>query len=485
MKRKFIIGTCLLTATSLFLRAVGIFFHSRLSRVLGAEGMGIFSQIMAVYRFGITLAVSGIGLAGSKIVAEELAEKHEKGVRKAVNVTLLHGAVFGVFAAVLMMAFSEPVCRKLLGDEQTKDAVRLFSLSLPFVAMSSALHGYFTAADRVGRSAVIQILEQGIHVTLCLSLIGRTHDSYEACMTVAATGTVADIIAFAVLFILYRADARTYKNEKSGKKITKRILSVSLPVAASAYLRSGLSSLEHALTPTFLAGNAMGKSGALASYGTVHGMVLPLIYFPSAALQAFATLLIPRLAVCLQKKQKERIRNLVERSLRAAMIFSVGVSCLLFFFAEEIGKAVYQTKEVAPFIRILAPLTVAMYADSVVDGALKGLNQQVYSMGYNIIDAALALVLMPVILPKYGTAGYILIIYITELTNAFFSIQRLFCVSSFRFQPIRWALLPYLAATACCILFKTAPGGLFGVLASICTFSFFALLFYGKPHNCA
>ncbi len=485
MKRKFIIGTCLLTATSLFLRAVGIFFQSRLAYVMGAEGMGIFSQVMAVYRFGVTVAVSGIGLAGSKIVAEELAQQSEKGVRKAVNVTLVHGFIFGICAASLLFFFADAVCRTLLQNVRTKDAVCVLSLSLPFVAMSSALHGYFTAADRVGRSAVIQILEQVIHVTLCLNLIGGARDSYRACVIVAGTSAVADAVSFLLLFLLYRIDARNYKNAVSGEKITKRILSVSLPVAASAYLRSGLSSLEHALTPTFLAGNAMGKSGALASYGTVHGMVLPLIYFPSAALQSFATLLIPKLAVCLQKKQHERIKTLVERSLRAAMIFSVGVSCLLFFFAEEIGMAVYKTPDVAPFIRILAPLTVAMYADSVVDGALKGLNQQVYSMGYNIIDAAMALILMPVILPKYGVAGYIFIIYITELTNAFFSIERLFRVSSFRFHPIRWAVIPYLAATACCLLFKTTPGGMFGVLASVCLFSFFALVFYGKTHNYA
>ncbi len=485
MKRKFIIGTCLLTATSLFLRAVGIFFHSRLAQVMGAEGMGIFSQIMAVYRFGVTVAVSGIGLAGSKIVAEELALCYEKGVRKAVRVTLLHGAAFGTFAAALLFFGANAVCRTLLGNESTEDAVRLLSLSLPFVAMSSALHGYFTAADRVGRSAVIQIAEQMIHVVLCLSLLKTARDSSEACRIAAVTGTVAEAVSFFLLFLLYRIDVKQYKNAKSGTGITKRILSVSLPVAAGAYLRSGLSSLEHALTPTFLAGSVMGKSGALASYGTVHGMVLPLIYFPSAALQSFATLLIPKLAVCLQKGEHNRIRNLVERSLRAAMIFSVGVSCLLFFFAEEIGMAVYHTKDASMYIRILAPLTVAMYADSVVDGALKGLNQQVYSMGYNIIDAALALILMPVILPKFGAAGYIFIIYITELTNAFFSIQRLFSVSGFRFSPVRWAVIPYLAATACCLFFKTTPGGLNGLLLSAALFSVCVYWFYGKKRSIA
>ena len=40
-----------------------------------------------------------------------------------------------------------------------------------------------------------------------------------------------------------------------------------------------------------------------------------------------------------------------------------------------------------------------MYVDMVVDGCLKGLGQQVWSMGINILDAALGVVLVYTLLP--------------------------------------------------------------------------------------
>ena len=40
------------------------------------------------------------------------------------------------------------------------------------------------------------------------------------------------------------------------------------------------------------------------------------------------------------------------------------------------------------YIRILSPLVPVMYTDTVTDGMLKGLDQQIQSMRYNIIDSA-------------------------------------------------------------------------------------------------
>ena len=94
------------------------------------------------------------------------------------------------------------------------------------------------------------------------------------------------------------------------------------------------------------------------------------------------------------------------------------------------------------FIRFLSPLVVVMYLDNVTDAMLKGLNQQVYSMRYNIIDSAVSVALIYTVLPRYGVNGYIAIIFITELLNAFLSINRLMAVAKIRLSVIRNIFLP-------------------------------------------
>ena len=74
---------------------------------------------------------------------------------------------------------------------------------------------------------------------------------------------------------------------------------------------------------------------------------------------------------------------------------------------------------------MLCPLIPFMYTDTVVDGCLKGLGQQVWSMGINILDAALGVLLVYFLLPVGALSAYIGIIYFNELLNLTLSAARL------------------------------------------------------------
>ena len=58
-----------------------------------------------------------------------------------------------------------------------------------------------------------------------------------------------------------------------------------------------------------------------------------------------------------------------------------------------------------------------MYLDTVTDGCLRGLGQQTRCMAINVLDATLGVVLVWVLLPRFGLAGYIFILYFNECVN--------------------------------------------------------------------
>ena len=66
----------------------------------------------------------------------------------------------------------------------------------------------------------------------------------------------------------------------------------------SAYVRSGLISIEHMLIPVGLEKHGLTKSNALSLYGIIQSMVLPIVLFPSALISSFAGLLVPELGEC-------------------------------------------------------------------------------------------------------------------------------------------------------------------------------------------
>jgi stage V sporulation protein B len=126
------------------------------------------------------------------------------------------------------------------------------------------------------------------------------------------------------------------------------------------------------------------------------------------------------------------IRYIAGRVYQMTLLFSIGTAGIMLFLSRELGEVLYHNSEVATFIAALAPLIPIMYLDTATDSLLKGLGEQVYTMGVNIIDSLLSVVLVIVLLPKFGIVGYIITVYFTELVNATLSITRLLSISGAR-----------------------------------------------------
>jgi stage V sporulation protein B len=125
-------------------------------------------------------------------------------------------------------------------------------------------------------------------------------------------------------------------------------------------------------------------------------------------------------------------------------------------FGRELGVAVYGSAEAGEYIRLLAPLIPIMYVDSTVDAFLKGMGEQVYSMNVNIIDAGASVLLVWLLLPRMGLAGYVVAIYVTETLNTTLSLCRMLRMSR---MPVRlWGQVfgPLLCAVGATVILRLA-----------------------------
>ena len=161
-------------------------------------------------------------------------------------------------------------------------------------------------------------------------------------------------------------------------------------------------------------------------------MVFPLIFFPSAILSSFAGLLVPEVSQAVAEKKQTDIKRITSNVFEIALLFSIGAAGLISCFAYELGNTVYPDTDAGRYIRMIAPLIPVMYLDTATDAMLKGLGQQVYSMGVNIVDSLLSVILVIFLLPRFGIEGYIMTVYCTELINATLSITRLLSVTDIK-----------------------------------------------------
>ncbi len=455
--KQFIINGLLLTAVSLVMRSVSVSFQVYLSNKIGATAMGLFTLISTVYGFAITVATSGIQFATTRMVAEAMGQDHGQEssngigsatVRCILRKCILYALCFSLGSGLVLYIFAPTIGVYLLSDIRTVLPLKILAFTLPPIALSAVMNGYFTAVRRVYKNATVQVLGEAIRIFMCVLLLSMLlpGDVEYAALAVILGGAIAEIASFAIHGLFFLFERSHEKKERlsscEGERVRKKLLHIALPMAFSAYVRSALVTIEHLLIPWGLERSGSSRDTALASYGRVHSMVFPLILFPSALSSSFAGLLIPEVAEARAAGDNATIERTINRVLEAVLTYAIGVAGIVMCFSYELGDTVYPGNGTGRYILMLAPLIPVMYMDTSVDAILKGLGQQVYHMSVNIADATLSIILVVLLLPRFGILGYVLTVYFTEIINFAFSLGRLLVVSKVKPRVGRWVVAP-------------------------------------------
>lgn len=432
--KRFLRDTAVLTVAALLMRTAGVSFNVYLTNQLGAAGIGLFQLVMTVFSMAITFASSGIRLATTRMIVDALSKDRADAGR------VLHRCLGSILlvACCVMAALYEAadwISLHWLYDARAAHPLRMLAFSLPFIAMSAALSGYFTAIRRAGAYAGVQMAEQLIRVASTVFFLHRlSNQGLEAsCMAIVLGSCLSDLSSFLISYCFSRWTVHSQSNQhKKMPHLTRRLLRIAVPDAVGSWMRSVLLTVEHLLIPIGFQKSGISSENALATYGTIHAMTLPVLLFPSCILNSLSSLLVPEIAEYHALRQTRQIDVIIRRVLYAALLFSLLTAGIFYAYAGELSIAIYHNTDTRPFLQLLSVLVPIMYLDMTVDGMLKGLDQQLSSMRYNIIDSALCVVLVYFLIPRYSVKGYVITLFVSEILNFYLSLRRLIRVSAFR-----------------------------------------------------
>lgn len=429
------------------MRSIGMFFNVYISNKIGTEAIGIYQLIMSVYMFAITLANSGIHLATTRIVSEQQAFGMEAGIKKAMKKCLTYSLIMGSLACFLLFSLSSFITTYYLHSKISSMPLRILAFSLPFLALSSCMNGYFSALSKVKKTVASQVLEDFLKITFISFLLNFFMPSgiEYACISLVLGSTISEFLSFLFLSFLFLKDKR--KLNSFGYKdtnYTKQILKIALPISFTSYIRSGLSTLKQVLIPIQLEKFGLSCKTALSSYGIINGMVMPLILFPCSFISSFSSLLIPEFSYINAKKDMLKINSALNKIFKFCFIFSFLIMGIFWNFAYDLNKIIFPNIDISFYIKLLCPLIVLMYIDNVVDSILKGLDKQVSVMGINIIDLISSICLIYFLLPFYGVKGYIIVLFTSEIINGILSLILLLKHTNLKFDFENWVLKPLL-----------------------------------------
>ena len=456
----FVVNAIIITATALVIKTVASAFEIYISNKVGAEAIGVYQLVMSIYFFAITLATSGVNLATTIIVAEKIEKSECCNLKTIVKKCLIYSLSFGMLSCTLLLMFSSYITTNWLQAKISPLTLQLLALSLPFISMTSCLAGYFSAVRKVARTSIAQILSQAVRiiiVTFALTLVFPSGIEY-ACLSLVIGGTVAEITSFIFTYFVYIKDIQRKTNRSIVADDTnKRIFSIALPIAFTSYIRSGLSTIKQMLIPLRLKKSGMSYEKALANYGIVTGMALPILFFPSVVVFSYSSLLIPEFSGYNATKDTKSILKDISKMLKITLYYSICITGILFTFGNDLGNLLYNNTAVGWYIQMLSPLVVLIYLDNVIDSILKGLGKQVSVMCCNILDLIVSVSFIYFLLPVFSVYGYIIVMYISEILNYTISVITLFKTTNFKFRYLDWVIIPLICVFFAKIVVSILP----------------------------
>ena len=203
---------------------------------------------------------------------------------------------------------------------------------------------------------------------------------------------------------------------------------------------------ESAIVPAQLAIFVGSRSVALSQYGMLKGMALPLVFFPASFLSALAVMLLPEMSQAAANGNTRKIKEITRRCIGVTLTAGIIITGIFFYNAKPLGIMIFGSEEVGFMIRMLAPIIPFMYLESIVDGMLKGLDQQKSSLFYNVIDSLLRLTLIFLVLSGTGIVGFLGIMIISNIITSSLNTRRLIKTTESGFDIKNWVVKP-LAAT--------------------------------------
>lgn len=442
-KRSIFYSAILLTGVNLLLRMVGTSFQVYLSGTIGAEGVGLLQLVLSVGSMAMVAGMAGIRTATMYLTAEEIGKRRSGNIVWVLSGCTLYSVCSSSFVALTVYFAAPTIAKNWIGNPNIVDALRLYSAFLPVNCLCGVMVGYFTGAGRIKTLAAVEVAEQvcSMACTVVLLQFWACHNPERSCQAVVMGSGVGSCVTLLALVILRLLQPHEPSNRV---KLADRLKKTAVPLALADNLRTGITTVENLMVPKRLVLYA-GTQSPLAAFGTVCGMVFPVLTFPMALLFGLTELLIPELARCNAAGSKKRIDYLVKRSLRIALLFGTLCGCILFLTAEPLCMKLYGSIDAGTYLKWFSPLAVMLYCDAVTDAMIKGLGEQKASVRYNIITNTMDVALLYLLLPRFGIFGYFVSFTVTHVINFFLSIRRLLRITDLKLD-LKAAVLTLLSA---------------------------------------
>lgn len=377
MKNKFVKSTFILIIGGFFTKALGMIIKIVLTRLIGTEGIGLYSLIMPTFILLNSIAQLGLPTALNVLISSN-KENSKNLVFTAILISLSIDAIILMF----LIFFGSYLSRNLLNDSRLTLGLISIGFVLPFITISNCLRSYFFAKERMWPHIITNIIED--LVKLIIIIIG---------IPIQMTKGIEHVIAFIILsnimcemssiiiFIILIPNFKCDKEELKPKcKTIKKLLKIAIPTTGSRLIGSVGYFLEPVILTFVLLKVGYSSKYIVNEYGIWNGYVMQLVLLPSFFTSAISQALIPVISKNYVNKKFLYIKKKLKQAIFFSLLIGIPATIIFEFYPHILLKLLFKTNKGINYIKIIAPICILHYIQSPLSSTLQAMNKAKIAM---------------------------------------------------------------------------------------------------------
>ncbi len=444
----FLIQGSILAVASILVRVIGLLYRIPMVRIIGREGMGVYSNAFEVYNIALILSSYSIPLAVSKLVAVRRYNKEHRNSYRVFLSAMIFAVTVGLIAALIVFFGANFLATLLFDSPDTALPLRILAPTIFVFSIMGVFRGFYQGKSTMIPTAVSQVLEQIVNaiVSVAASWILIKNNSAAPNMSAygAAGGTLGTLVGalVALLFLIFvfliykpvlnkqlRHDNTEHRENYSD--IFKLLLLTIAPIILSqtVYQISGLidsSLFGHIMKgkiissfdlPVLLPEGAIAGQFYLEEYrNTLIGIYSSeyrlLTNVPVAIATAIGTAIVTTVSADMAGRKIDSICHKVHAAVKFNMIIAIPAAIGMAVLASPFMTLIFRDRfELSANLMMLGSISIVFYAYSTVSSSiLQGINQMKLPVIHSAISLGIHVIILFLLLYFTPMSTYALVI---------------------------------------------------------------------------
>ena len=358
---------------SLLTRALGFLIRIIFTRIIGTDGINLYSLIMPTYSLIVALTQLGLPTAISTIVARG-KERGKKIIASILPVIIILNTTM-MITIVLSARF---IATTLLDNSNATYPIMAMSLILPFISISSILRGYFFGKQRMMPHTVSNVIEQVARLVIIILFLPKLvyyGPVYGVCGFILLS-IISEVISI-IVFLIYLPECFVIKKDdlKPDVKTTREIMDLCLPTVGGRLIGNIAYFFEPIILTYVLKFVGYSNDFIIGEYGIYNAYVIPLLIIPSFIVQAISTALIPEISKSYELRNIDSVKKRLKQSLIISLSLGIITNTFVFIYPEFLLNIIYNTNEGITYIRILSLFFILYNLEGPLSSTLQALGK--------------------------------------------------------------------------------------------------------------